>query len=128
MSVVSENLKSPTTRLSLLIKELRGKTSQREFAKLLGISYTTIQDWEKQIRLPNSKNLQRLSKLKGWTQAELLHHLFSSGVQVEHQNVDPIEHMVSNLQNLSPEQMQILSEYLELRMTFHRKTSLDIQK
>ena len=124
--MASENRKSPTSRLAQLIKELRGNASQREFSKLLGTSYTAIQDWEKEIRLPSSRNLQRLSQLKGWTEAELMNHLFSPDVQAEHQNVDPVEHIVSSLQRLSPEQKETLTKYFELIMKPQKSRQDDV--
>lgn len=126
MSVTSESPKTPTSRLAQFIKELRGDASQREFAKVLGISYTTIQDWEKQIRLPSPKNLQRLSQLKGWTQAELLNYLFAFD-QANVQKADPVEHIVSNLHNLSPKQIEAINQYLELRINSHKNLAEDIQ-
>ncbi|NJR60607.1 MAG: helix-turn-helix transcriptional regulator [Cyanobacteria bacterium CRU_2_1] len=47
-------------RLAQLIRDLRGQATQREFAKRLGTSYTAVQDWEKQIRLPSEKILSGL--------------------------------------------------------------------
>jgi transcriptional regulator with XRE-family HTH domain len=111
--VTLEENKSAKKRLAQLIKELRGDTTQREFARLLGTSYTTIQDWEKQIRLPSPKNLKRLAQFKGWTQAELLHYIFPSGVYAEQcGEVDPVERIITHLQHLSPAQMQTVSDYL----------------
>jgi transcriptional regulator with XRE-family HTH domain len=104
-------------RLARLIKALRGDTTQREFAKLLGTSYTAVQDWEKQIRLPKEKNLERIAQLKGWSQEELLHHLFSSDAQAPIAPPDPVEIIITQIQALSLPQMQQLSDHLNAQLS-----------
>jgi transcriptional regulator with XRE-family HTH domain len=116
MFVVSGDSESVRSRLAELIRDLRGDSSQREFARLLGISYTTIQDWEKQIRLPSSKNLQRIAQLKGCTQTELLSYLFTDEGEVKPQEEDSIESIINYVQGLSSEQIQRLQKYLELNI------------
>jgi transcriptional regulator with XRE-family HTH domain len=63
--------------LAELLKDLRNNQTQRQFARRLGTSYTSIQNWEKQIRLPSEKNLQRIAQLQGWTYEKLLIYLFT---------------------------------------------------
>ncbi len=58
---------TPKQRLADFVKEIRGKKSQRGFAKLLGVSYYAVQSWEKQAVWPDDDNLQKLADLKGWT-------------------------------------------------------------
>jgi transcriptional regulator with XRE-family HTH domain len=58
---------TPKQRLADFVKEIRGKKSQRSFAKLLGVSYYAVQSWEKQAVWPDDDNLQKLADLKGWT-------------------------------------------------------------
>jgi transcriptional regulator with XRE-family HTH domain len=67
--------------LADLLKELRNNQTQRQFAKRLGTSYTSVQHWEKQIRLPSERNLQRIAQLKGWSYEKLLNFIF-----IENQN------------------------------------------
>lgn len=115
--MISEENASAKERLAQLIKELRGNTTQREFARLIGTSYTAIQDWEKQIRLPSLKNLKRLAQLKGWTQAELFHYIFPSGIYAEpDEEHDSVRRIITHLQDLSPTQIQTVSEYLASSM------------
>lgn len=45
------------------IREIRGKTSQQEFAKLLGISSVALQNYEYGLRLPPGETLIQLAKL-----------------------------------------------------------------
>jgi transcriptional regulator with XRE-family HTH domain len=129
MLVTLEESKTAKARLAQLIKDLRGNTTQREFARLLGTSYTTIQDWEKQIRLPNPKNLKRIAQFKGCTQAELIHYIFPSGVYAEqHEAVDPVERIITHLQNLSPAQMQTVNEYLASSLNQQNNLQNSIQQ
>jgi transcriptional regulator with XRE-family HTH domain len=121
MLVASGDSKSAKKRLAQLVKELRGKATQREFARLLGTSYTAIQDWEKQIRLPNAKNLRRIAHLKGWTQEDLIHYIFHPDMKIEQGNVDSVERIITHLQTLSPAQVQTLSEYLEMTINHQQK-------
>ena len=100
-------------RLAELVKELRGKATQRKFAKMLGTSYTAVQDWEKQIRLPKDINLERIAKLKGWTQRELLSYLFLPDTQSHLISSDSFEIILAHIQNLSPAEMQKLSDHLK---------------
>jgi transcriptional regulator with XRE-family HTH domain len=115
--VASGNDNLAKERLAQLIKELRGDTTQREFAKLLGTSYTAIQDWEKQIRLPKEKNLKRIAQLKGWTEEELLHYLFLPDAQPQIAPTDPLELLITQVQTLSLPQMQQLSAYLNAQLS-----------
>lgn len=104
-------------RLAKLIKELRGHATQREFAKMLGTSYTAIQDWEKQVRLPKDINLGRIAKLKGWTQDELFRYLFVLDAQSEIFPADSLEIIFTHIQSLSLSQMQELSHYLKVQLS-----------
>ena len=104
-------------RLAQLIKDLRGQITQREFARRLGTSYTAVQDWEKQIRLPSDKNLKRIAELKGWSQAELVRYIFCPDTPLEMENIDPVEGIIAQVQELSQEQMQRLMDYLNAHLS-----------
>jgi transcriptional regulator with XRE-family HTH domain len=103
-------------RLARLIKELRGQRTQREFAKLLGTSYTAVQDWEKQIRLPKEENLRRIAQLKGWTHEELLCHLFLPNPRSETALASPLKILIAQIQSLSLMEMQELRDYLNAQL------------
>ena len=123
-----EESKSAKERLAKLVKELRGNATQREFARFLGTSYTAIQDWEKGIRLPSSKNLRRIAQLKKWTQAELFQYLFPSGVYAEQaEDVDPVQRIITHLQMLSPAQIQTVNEYLVSSINFQENPQENLQ-
>jgi transcriptional regulator with XRE-family HTH domain len=114
--VTSETDKLAKERLARLVRNLRGQKTQREFAKLLGTSYTAVQDWEKQIRLPKGKNLGRIAQLQGWTQEDLMRYLFLPDVHMVPSAVDPLELVMMDIQNLSPEQLRKLSVYLNAKL------------
>jgi transcriptional regulator with XRE-family HTH domain len=114
--MISGDDKLARARLSELLRELRGSSSQREFAKLLGTSYTAVQDWEKQIRFPKEHNLKRIAKLKGWTQEKLVRHLFLPDEQHETSAVDPLEAILAQIPNLSSVQMQVLHSHLNAQL------------
>ena len=103
-------------KLAELLKELRGSDTQRQFSKRLGTSYTSIQDWEKQIRLPSEKNLQRIAQLKGWSYYELVLFLFASDAQSVIATTEPFEIIMACLPKLSLIQRQ------QLESIFSRQT------
>lgn len=120
--VASGDDKLAKERLAQLIKELRGIKTQREFAKLLGTSYTSVQDWEKQIRLPKENNLKRIAQLKGWTPEELLCHLFLLENRSEVASTNSLEILIPQVQKLSLQQMRQLSDYLNTQLTQTQST------
>jgi transcriptional regulator with XRE-family HTH domain len=54
-------------RLIDLVQELRGESSQRQFARQIGVSEATVRFWESRLSWPGTENLQKLAVLKGWT-------------------------------------------------------------
>jgi transcriptional regulator with XRE-family HTH domain len=103
-------------RLAQIVKDLRGRVTQREFARRLGTSYTAIQDWEKQIRLPSDKNLKRIAELKGWSQEALMRYIFCSDALTT-DVADPVKAIIAQIQELSQEQMQQLMNYLDAQLS-----------
>jgi transcriptional regulator with XRE-family HTH domain len=116
--VTSGNDHLAKERLAQLLKELRGQSTQREFAKLLGTSYTALQDWEKEIRLPRENNLRRIAQLKGWTQDELLDHLFSALPQPNDALTDPLEAIYTQVHTLTAQQKQRLRDCLNVQLGY----------
>lgn len=115
--VASGNDSLAKERLAELIKNLRGSTTQREFARLLGTSYTAVQDWEKQIRLPRENNLQRIAHLKGWTQEELLRYLFGLDEPAPSSAGDPLALVIPQIQTLSLMQLQQLNAFVTAQLS-----------
>jgi transcriptional regulator with XRE-family HTH domain len=62
-------------RLIEIIKLARGSMSQRAFGKLLGVSATAVQMWEKGVKIPDTQNLANISSRAGYTMEELLNYL-----------------------------------------------------
>jgi DNA-binding transcriptional regulator YiaG len=46
-------------RLSSLVKKLRGDKSQRQFSKVLGVSYAAVRSWEECESMPGLNSLQK---------------------------------------------------------------------
>jgi transcriptional regulator with XRE-family HTH domain len=62
-------------KLSEIIKTARGTMSQRAFGKLLGVSATAVQLWEKGDTVPDTENLAKLAARAGYSLEELLRFL-----------------------------------------------------
>lgn len=59
-------------KLIEIIKLARGSMSQRGFGKLLGVSATAVQMWEKGVKVPDTENLAQIAAKAGYTMEELL--------------------------------------------------------
>ena len=62
-------------KLSEIIKTARGTMSQRAFGKLLGVSATAVQLWERGDTVPDTENLGKLAARAGYTLEEFLSFL-----------------------------------------------------
>ncbi len=62
-------------RLIEVVKMARGSMSQRAFGKLLGVSATAVQLWEKGESIPDTQNLANIASRAGYTMEELLNYL-----------------------------------------------------
>ena len=58
--------KENTEKLIEIIKKARGSMSQRGFGKLVGVSATAVQLWEKGETIPESDNLAKIAALAGY--------------------------------------------------------------
>ena len=59
-------------KLIEIIKLARGSMSQRAFGKVLGVSATAVQMWEKGVKVPDTENLAQIASKAGYTMEELL--------------------------------------------------------
>jgi transcriptional regulator with XRE-family HTH domain len=59
-------------KLIEIIKLARGSMSQRAFGKLLGVSATAVQLWEKGVNVPDTEYLAQIAARAGYTLEELL--------------------------------------------------------
>lgn len=85
-----------TERLAKLVVELRGSKSQRQFARELGVSQSSVRFWESYLAWPETENLEKLAALKGWT----LSHLQAYLVKGELPEEEPLEQVLKTLRSL----------------------------
>ncbi len=88
-------MKSSFDRLELLLQELRGDLSQRQFAKELGVTHSTVQSWEAKLSWPGTPNLKKLASLKGWSLDQLQAYL--EGELAETPTADRVELSISRI-------------------------------
>lgn len=62
-------------KLIEIIKLARGSMSQRAFGKLLGVSATAVQLWEKGESIPDTQNLANIAARAGYTMEELFNQI-----------------------------------------------------
>lgn len=68
-------------KLIEVVKMARGSMSQRAFGKLLGVSATAVQLWEKGETVPDTENLAKIAARAGYTMEELLNYLGAKALQ-----------------------------------------------
>ncbi len=61
--------------LATLLKELRGESSLREFAEIIGATLFSLRLWESGKGEPRMRVLSKIAALKGWTLDELMVYL-----------------------------------------------------
>ncbi|KAB8315476.1 helix-turn-helix transcriptional regulator [Tolypothrix campylonemoides VB511288] len=72
------------TKLAEAIKKARGDRSQRKFAKDLGVSYVTIQLWERGEVIPDLANLEAIATSRGQTLEQLLAEIRGQATEITH--------------------------------------------
>ncbi|MEG4284262.1 helix-turn-helix transcriptional regulator [Microcoleus sp. A006_D1] len=68
-------------KLVEVVKLARGSLSFSAFGRLLGVSGSAVQYWEKGQVLPDTKNLTQIAARAGFTMEELMAHLEGRPVQ-----------------------------------------------
>lgn len=63
-------------RLAIAVQEARGKMSQREFAEVLGVSQSTVQQWENGKNVPSVENLEKIARIKGMLVEDFVAYLY----------------------------------------------------
>ncbi len=92
-------------RLGKLIKTLRQrrKLSQRQYAKILDVSFATIRSWESGEALPNRDNLSKIADEASQTVDELLEYLGGNdNPQRERSRI--AEDLLPAIEDLTPEE------------------------
>lgn len=62
-------------KLAILLKELRGSRSYRDFAEMIGATHTDVRRWESGKGEPRLRVLGKIAALRGWTLDELMVYL-----------------------------------------------------
>jgi transcriptional regulator with XRE-family HTH domain len=79
-----------TRRLARIITELRRDESQVKFAKRIGVDRSTISVWESAKAYPDSENLAKIARLKGWNLEQLQTYLIEGNLPSE----EPLEQIL----------------------------------
>ena len=92
-------MESKNERLARLVAELRGSKSQRQFAKELGVSQSSVRFWESKLAWPDTENLDKLAALSGWSLSDLQTYL----IKGELLDSEPLEQILNKVRALSLE-------------------------
>ncbi|MFG6107153.1 helix-turn-helix transcriptional regulator [Leptothoe sp. EHU-05/26/07-4] len=63
-------------RLSEVVHEIRGDQSQRQFARKMQVSQSTVQQWENGRNVPSLENLEKIARLKGMLVEDFIAYLY----------------------------------------------------
>ena len=88
-----------TERLSALIKELRGSLNKTQFAKRIGVERSSISVWELGRSYPESENMRKIARLKGWSLEQLEAYLLKGELPTE----DPLEQILREIRSMPSE-------------------------
>lgn len=83
-------------KLIEIIKQARGSMSKRAFGRLLGVSATAVQMWEKGVKVPDTENLAQIAAKAGYTLEDLLSYLDGRPIQ-EPSELSVILRQINNL-------------------------------
>lgn len=89
-------METKTERLARLVAELRGSKSQRQFAKELDVSQSSVRFWESHLAWPDTENLQKLARLKGWELQDLQNYLTKGDLP----DPEPLEQILDKVRSL----------------------------
>lgn len=92
-------------RLADFVVKARGRKSYRAYGKLIGVSATTVQAWERLDSMPETENLKAIAASAGYNLQELLAHL--EGQPLPEPAVDQI---VRQIQSLPLKQVAVISQ------------------
>lgn len=89
-------METKTERLAKLVAELRGSKSQRQFAKELGVSQSSVRFWESNLAWPDTENLEKLAALRGWSLSNLQTYLIKGDLP----DSEPLEQILNTVRTL----------------------------
>lgn len=107
---------SAEERLAVLIKRLRGDKSQRQFAKVLGVSYAAVRSWEESESMPGLKSLEKIADYSNQTLEELLEYLKDEGKDkskiLKFPQTKFAEDLFPQVKNLTKKEQSKLAQFL----------------
>lgn len=102
-------------RLSELIKQIRGTSTQKEFAKRLGVTTGAIQAWENAEVTPGGSNLMRIAKESGTTLEELIAYLEGETTALNSTEIE-IDYLVRRIATMPPKQLALIGRVVSDRL------------
>ena len=111
-------------KLGVVIKMARDSMSQRSFAKELGVSYTTVQLWEKGESIPDIMNLANIADRTGYTIEGLLNYL---GVKSQPHNSE-IEQIVKQIRVMPMSEIGIILKAIADRVKMDSISESSVDK
>lgn len=100
-------------RLAEIVRKARGQTSQRAFARKLGVSLTAVQGWENAESIPGSENLSKIAAAAGVTLEELVRHLEGK----PQPQVTDIDQMLMSIRHMPLPQVALIAHAAVDRLT-----------
>ncbi|MBD2664480.1 hypothetical protein B6N60_03804 [Richelia sinica FACHB-800] len=111
-------------KLIEVVKIARGSMSQRAFGKLLGVSATAVQFWEKGESVPDIQNLAQIAARAGYTMEELLNYL---GMKPIAETTD-VNQMVKHIKSMPLSEVAIIGRAVMDRLAAAAEASVDSAK
>ncbi|MBD2387616.1 helix-turn-helix transcriptional regulator [Cylindrospermum sp. FACHB-282] len=108
-------------KLIEVVKLARGSMSQRGFGKLLGVSATAVQLWEKGDSIPDTHNLANIADRAGYTMEELLNYL---GLKPTSESSD-VNQMVKHIRSMPLSEVAIIGRAVMDRLAAAAEASVD---
>jgi transcriptional regulator with XRE-family HTH domain len=108
-------------KLIEVVKLARGSMSQRGFGKLLGVSATAVQLWEKGESIPDTQNMAQIAARAGYTMEELLNYL---GVKPQAEFSD-VNQIVKQIKVMPLSQVATIGKAVMDRLATAAETSPD---
>ncbi len=103
-------------RLSRLVKKLRGDKSQRQFSKILGVSYAAIRSWEEGESMPGLNSLEKIAQYSNQSLEQLLNYLKNTGEDKSQVSSLPsfslAEELIPAVKKLSRSEKSKLAQFL----------------
>ncbi|BAY61916.1 helix-turn-helix transcriptional regulator [Tolypothrix sp. FACHB-123] len=108
-------------KLIEVVKMARGSMSQRAFGKLLGVSATAVQLWEKGESIPDTQNLANIAARAGYTMEELLNYL---GVKPVSESSD-VNQIVKYIKSMPLSEVAIIGRVVMDRLAAAAEAAVD---